>query len=39
MVAYFMDIIFHYNACIYSAFMGMIPSSYACTAYFYVINW
>ena len=38
MQIYFLDIVIDLNICAYNIFMGLVPYSYACTAYSYIIN-
>jgi hypothetical protein len=38
MLVYFMDVFFDYDLCTYNLFMGLVPYTYVCTAYAYIIN-
>ncbi len=38
MLVYFLDVVFDYDLCTYNLFMGLVPYSYVCTAYAYIIN-
>ena len=38
MLVYFLDVVFDYDLCTYNLFMGLVPYTYVCTAYAYIIN-
>jgi hypothetical protein len=38
MQIFFLDVAFDYNLCTYYLFMGLVPYTYVCTAYAYIIN-
>ena len=38
MLIYFFDAVFDYDLCTYNLFMGVVPYTYVCTAYAYIIN-